>query len=109
MKTIDPLALPDDWRERAGRGFLDIGFKEFAWHATYRRAWEECAAIARLEQSRHEKALVQAIVLVKDARIAALEKDNALLKAQLEELERALPAKIALNGIQRYEEDPGFR
>ena len=93
MKTIDPLALPDDWRERAGLAFRGIGIREYAWHATYRAAWEECAAQARTQLGTRVAGLMRGILSVKDARILTLEHDNAILKAQLEELERALPAK----------------
>jgi hypothetical protein len=87
--TRDPLTLPDDWRERAGAAFAGIGFKEFAWHATYRAAWDECALRARRELVVRIGSLLRAIVSAKDARIRELERDNAHLKAQLEELESA--------------------
>ena len=86
MKTNDPLALPEDWRERAGMAFKDIGFKEYVWHATYRLAWAECAARADAQASNLLR-ILRALVSVKDARIRELEKDNAILKAQMAELE----------------------
>jgi hypothetical protein len=75
MKTPDPLSFPIDWPE-AGR-----------------KAWEECARRARADLGIRVSELLQGIVSAKDARIAALEKDNALLKAQLEELEESRAQK----------------
>ena len=87
MKTTDPLALPEDWRERAGVAFKNIGFKEYVWHATYRLAWAECAARADAQLNNLLR-ILRALVSVKDARIRELEKDITILKAQMAELER---------------------
>jgi hypothetical protein len=88
---IDRLALPADWRERAGAAFKDIAYREYAWHATYRAAWTECARRAKVQLGETIAELLDGIVNVKDARIEILRRENALLKAQLEELERLLP------------------
>ena len=90
MKQIDSLALPADWRERASAAFAGIGFGEYAWHATYRAAWAECASRARVQLGTRIAELARGIVNVKDARIAALSRENALLKAQLDELEERI-------------------
>jgi hypothetical protein len=73
MKPIqyDPLRFPTDWPE------------------TGRAAWEECAARARLHLGLQISELLGGIVSAKDARIAALERDNTLLKAQIEEIEES--------------------
>jgi hypothetical protein len=71
----DPLRFPPDWPE-AGR-----------------KAWEECAARARIHLAMRVSDLLQGIVSAKDARIAALEEDNALLKAHLETLEEGRAPK----------------
>lgn len=73
MAQLDPLRFPTDWPE------------------TGRAAWEECAARARAHLGQRVSELLSGIVSAKDARIAALERDNALLKAQLEELEESHP------------------
>ena len=92
MKKNDPLALPEDWRERAGTAFKDIGFKEHAWHATYRAAWAECATRADAQLNNLLR-ILRALISVKDARIRELEKDIGILKAQMAELE-ALTERI---------------
>jgi hypothetical protein len=71
----DPLRFPHDWPE------------------TGRAAWEECARRARAHLGTRVSELLSGIVSAKDARILALEKDNALLKVQLEELEEARARK----------------
>ena len=87
MKTPDPLALPLDWRERAGAAFKDIGFKEYAWHATYRTAWAQCALAASVQLETLLR-ILRALLSVKDARIRELERDNEILKEQMADLER---------------------
>jgi hypothetical protein len=72
---LDPLRFPHDWPE------------------TGRAAWEECAARARAHLGLRVSELLGGIVSAKDARIAALEKDNAILKAQLDLLEESRTRK----------------
>ena len=91
VEASDPLAMPADWLQLAAAAFKDVGFKESPWHATYRAGWAECAARAGVRLQGCDRVL-RAVLEVRDARIAALRKENALLKAQLEEfLERLTP------------------
>lgn len=68
---LDPLSPPADQSLEPG----------------YLSGWTDCAIAARA----HLADLLGSLVSVKDARIAQLERDNAALKAQCEELEAFLP------------------
>ena len=90
----DPLALPNDWQEKVTALLHENAandYKEYSWEATYKAAWEECAALARAQLTERVSDLMRGMVSAKDARIRELERDNAALKAQLDELEELLP------------------
>ena len=71
---LDPLSPPEERSSEPG----------------YLAGWADCAKVARTHLAERVSDLLGSLVSVKDARIRELERDNALLKTQIEELETFL-------------------